>query len=120
MPPLQRYVLITRIREATEELKSIKERAKFDVIQNERLQIFNELTVVKPVRKPDIPRGAEILCCFVFLVEKFLANGEFDKIEARLVANSAQQMRDLYPNESPPTASIHAIFTCFALVAFIG
>ena len=112
-------MLITRIREATEELKSIKERAKFDVIQNERLQIFNELTVVKPVRKPDIPRGAEILCCFVFLVEKFLANGEFDKIKACLVTNGVQQKKDLHPNKSSSTASIHAIFTCFAIVACI-
>jgi hypothetical protein len=54
------------------------------------------------------------------LVEKFLANGEFDKIKARLVANGAQQNRELYPNKSSPTASIHAILTCFALVAYIG
>jgi hypothetical protein len=26
----------------------------------------------------------------------------------------------LYPNKSSPTASIHAILTCFALVAYIG
>ncbi len=57
-----------------------------------------------------------MLRCFIFLVEKFLANGEFDKIKARLVANGAQQNRELYPNKSSPTASMHAIFTCFALV----
>jgi len=70
--------------------------------------------------KPDILRDAKILRCFVFLVKKFLANGEFDKIKARLVANSAQQKREMYPNKSPSTASIHGIFTCFALVAYIG
>jgi hypothetical protein len=37
-----------------------------------------------------------------------------------LVANGAQQNRELYPNKSSPTASIHAILTCFALVAYIG
>jgi hypothetical protein len=73
-----------------------------------------------PVMKADVPEDAEVLRCFIFLVEKFLANGEFDKIKARLVANRAQQNRELYPNKSSPTASIHAILTCFALVAYIG
>jgi hypothetical protein len=70
--------------------------------------------------KSDVPHDAEILCCFVFLVEKFLANGEFDKIKARLVANGAQQKRELYRNKSSPTASIHAIFTCLAIVVYMG
>ncbi len=113
-------MLLTRIKETTEDLKNIKERAKFEAIQKEILQIFKELKAVKPVMKPDIPKDAEILRCFVFLVEKFLANGEFDKIKARLVANGAQQKKDMYPNKSSPTASIHAIFTCFAIVAYIG
>jgi hypothetical protein len=78
------------------------------------------LKALTPVMKADVPEDAEILWCFIFLVEKFLANGEFDKIKARLVANGAQQKRELYPNKSSPTASIHAIFTCFALVACIG
>jgi len=52
-------------------------------------------------------------------VEKFLANGGFDKIKAQLVANGAQQKRELYPNKSS-TASIHAIFTCLAIVAYRG
>jgi len=77
----------------------VKERAKFEAIQKEILQIFMELRAVEPVMKPDIPRDAEILRCFVFLVEKFLVNGEFDKIKARLVANGAQQKREMYPNK---------------------
>jgi hypothetical protein len=53
-------------------------------------------------------------------VEKFLANGGLDKIKAWLVANGAQKNRELYPNKSSPTASIHAIFTCLAIVAYRG
>lgn len=40
-------------------------------------------------------------------------------IKVILVANGVQQKRELYWNKSLPTASIHAIFTCFALVAYI-
>ena len=116
----QRYTLLTRLQETTKKLEDVKERAKLEAIQREILQIFEELKAVERVMKPDIPKDAEILRCFVFLVEKFLANGEFDKIKARLVANGAQQKRELYPNKSSPTASIHAIFTSFVLVAYIG
>ncbi len=113
-------MLLTKLQETSRKLDDIKEKAKFEAIQKEILQIFKELQAVEPVMKPDIPRDAEILRCFVFLVEKFLANGEFDKIKARLVANGAQQKREMYPNKSSPTASIHGMFTCFALVAYIG
>jgi hypothetical protein len=41
------------------------------------------LQAVKPVMKLDIPKDAEILCCFIFLVEKFLANSE-NLIKSRL------------------------------------
>jgi hypothetical protein len=41
-----------------------------------------------------------VLQWFVFLVEKFLANGKFDKVDARLVENGAQQEREVYPNKS--------------------
>jgi hypothetical protein len=48
------------------------------------------------------------------------ANGEFDKVKARLVANGVQQNHQLYPRKTSPTASIHSIFTCFAIVVYIG
>jgi hypothetical protein len=116
----ERYLLLTKIQEATEKLTIDKEKAKFGAIQKEILQIFEELKAVIPVMKNEVPEDAEVLRCFIFLVEKFLANGEFEKIKARLVANGAQQDRELYPNKSSPTASIHAIFTCMAIVAYIG
>jgi len=47
---------------------------------------------------------------------KVSANGEFDKVKVRLVAKGAQQNRQLYPNKSSPTASIHSILTCSAVV----
>ncbi len=116
----ERYMLLTKIQGTTQKLIVDKEKAKFSAIQKEILQIFEELKAVMPVMKSEVPQDAEILRCFIFLVEKFFANGEFEKIKARLVANGAQQNRALYPNKSSPTASIHAMFTCLALVAYIG
>jgi hypothetical protein len=116
----ERYLLMMKIQDVTKKLATDRDQAKFDAIQKEILQIFEELKAVIPVMKDEVPEDAEVLRFFIFLVEKFLANGEFDKIKAQLVANGAQQNRELYPNKSSPTVSIHALFTCFALVAYIG
>jgi hypothetical protein len=47
--------------------------------------------------KSNMLEDAEVLQCFVFLFEIFLANGKFDKVKDRLVANGMQQKRELYP-----------------------
>jgi hypothetical protein len=116
----ERYMLLTKIQKAIQTLAMDKEQAKFEVIQKEIIQLFEELKAIAPVMKADVPKDAKVLRFFIFLVEKFLVNGEFDKIKAHLVANGAQQKRELYPNKSSLTASIDAIFTCLVLVAYIG
>jgi hypothetical protein len=115
----ERYMLLTKIQKAMKTLAIDKEQAKFDAIQKEIIQLFEELKAIVPVMIADVPKDAEDLRCFIFLVEKFLANGEFNKIKARLVANRAQQKKELYPNKLSPTASVHAIFTCLTLVAYM-
>jgi hypothetical protein len=116
----ERYLLLTKIQHVTRQLTVDKEKAKLEALQKEILQIFEELQAITPVLKAEVPKDAEILRCFIFLVEKFLANGQFDKIKARLVANGAQQKREMYPNKSSPTANIHSIFACLTLAAYIG
>ncbi len=74
------------------------EEAQWKAIEAEILQIFVELKALMTMLREDIPEDAEILRSFIFLVEKFLANGDFDKVKARMVANGAQQSRKLYPN----------------------
>jgi len=74
-------------------MEDVMEKAKLAAIQKELIQIFQELKAVIPVMRHDLPEDAEVLRCFIFLVERFLANGEFDKVKARLVANGAQQNR---------------------------
>ncbi len=119
--PPERYALVTKIQQATTQLENKRpdektlEAAKWKAIEAEILQIFVELKVLLPVMHEDIPEDAEILCSFIFLVEKFLANGDFDKVKGRMVANGAQQSRELYPNRSSPTVGIHSMMTCLVL-----
>jgi hypothetical protein len=68
----ERYLLMTKIQETTKRLADDREQAKLGAIQKEILQIFEELQAVMPVMKDDIPEDAEVLRCFIFLVEKFL------------------------------------------------
>jgi hypothetical protein len=79
----KRYLLLTKIQEVANKLVEGKEQAKFIAIQKEVLQVFYELKALMPVVKTDIPKDAEIFRCFIFLVETFFVNGEFNKIKAR-------------------------------------
>jgi hypothetical protein len=51
----------------------------------------------------------------MFVVEKYLANGEFDKMRARLVADGRHQDAEMYPNKVSPTVAIHSVFTVLGL-----
>jgi hypothetical protein len=117
--PPERYTLVTHIQETEKKLdEKTLEEAKWKAIQAEILQIFIELKAHMPVMREDIPEDAEILRSFIFLVEKFLASGEFDKVKARIVANGAHQSRELlYPNHSSPMVGIHSMMACLVMAA---
>jgi hypothetical protein len=51
----------------------------------------------------------------MFLVNKYSANGSFDKVKARLVADGRDQDVELFPNKSSPTVAIHSVFTVLSL-----
>ena len=53
----------------------------------------------------------------MFLKEMFLANGDFEKLKARLVAGGDMQDRALYEDLSAPTASTCSVFTVLAIAA---
>jgi hypothetical protein len=53
----------------------------------------------------------------MFLKEKFLPNGAFDRLKARLVGGGHRQDRDLYPDTSSPTPSVSSVFTVAAIAA---
>jgi hypothetical protein len=51
----------------------------------------------------------------MFLVNKYNANGEFEKVKARLVADDRDQDPLVYPNKSSPTVAIHSVFTVLGM-----
>jgi len=54
----------------------------------------------------------------MFTVEKFLADGSFDKVKTRMVANGDEQDPQLYPDRSSPSVALHSIFACLAVAAY--
>ena len=53
----------------------------------------------------------------MFLKEKFLASGEFEKLKARLVAGGDQQDRNLYDDLSASTVGTSSVFTLLSIAA---
>jgi len=45
----------------------------------------------------------------MFVVAKYLASGEFDKLKAQLVADRRDQDADLCPNKTLPMAVIYSV-----------
>ena len=54
----------------------------------------------------------------MFLKEKYLPNGDFEKLKARLVAGGNQQDKDLYDDLSSPTVSTSVVMTVFSIAAY--
>ena len=53
----------------------------------------------------------------MFLKEKFLPTGEFEKLKARLVAGGDQQDKNLYEDLSSPTVSTSVVLTVLTIAA---
>ena len=63
---------------------------------------------------------ARIIRSSMFLKEKFLASGEFEKLKARLVAGGDQQDKTLYDDLSAPTVGTSSVFTLLCIAAHKG
>jgi hypothetical protein len=50
------------------------------------------------MRRAEIKPGTKILNSHMFVVEKYLANGSFDKMKARLVTDGRGQDTEMYPD----------------------
>ncbi len=53
----------------------------------------------------------------MFVMAKYLANGAFDKVKARLVADGRDQDAEMFPNKSFSTVAVHSVFTVLGLAA---
>ena len=93
--------------------------AAVTVIEKELRQMIDK-KVWEPidVRKMSCEERQRIIRSSMFLKEKFLASGEFEKLKARLVAGGDQQDRDLYDDLSAPTVATSSVFTLLSIAAY--
>ena len=67
-----------------------------------------------------IQQNKAIIRSSMFLKDKYLASGTFEKFKARLVAGGNQQDKSLYDNLSSPTAALTSVFTTASVAAHEG
>jgi len=79
-------------------------------------QVFIDLQAVQPVYEDEL-EGFDPLNCHLFTLEKLLANGDFDKMKSRFLANGNEQDEEVYPDRSSPTVAVHSIMTALAVAA---
>jgi hypothetical protein len=94
-----------------------KEVACEEAIKAELKQLFQELKALRVIKRADVTKSAKVLKLHMFLVKKYLADGSFEKVKARLVVDGRDQNANLYPNKSLPTVAIHSVFTVLGLAA---
>jgi len=107
-----RYLQVTKVSR-----EDWKMEASTIAINAELKMLFEDLKALRCVRRAEITAGTKILKSHMFVVEKYLANGEFDKMKARLVADGRDQDAVMYPDKSSPTVAIHSVFTALGLAS---
>ena len=94
------------LKEIIKEIKNIHvERKGFEPL------LFKDLTK---------EQKGKIISGKIFIKNRYLADGSFDKVKARLVAGGQLQDRSVYSNGGSPTASNSNIFTIAAIAAREG
>jgi len=107
-----RYLAVTKL--------SKRERKEIEAdkaIKTELKMLFQDLKALRVVKRASIKAGTKILKSHMFVVSKYLASGEFDKMKARLVADGRDQDPELYPDKSSPMVALHSVFTVLGMVA---
>jgi hypothetical protein len=105
-----RYAAVTKVSQG-----EWKQEHSDKAIKKELTQLFKEMVAKMPVKKDIIPSNAPVLNSHMFLVNKYHAYGEFEKVKARLVADGCDQDSTLCPNKSSPTVAIHSVFTVLGM-----
>ena len=94
-------------------------RKALESVVAEIQQVGIDKQVFKPVnvKKLTVPQLKKIIRSSIFCKEKFLADGAFEKLKARLVAGGNMQDKALYEDVSSPTVSTSAAFMIAAIAA---
>jgi hypothetical protein len=81
-----RYLKVTRISREDWKMEALTIE-----INAELKMLFKDLKALRYISRAEIKEGTKILKSHMFVVEKYLANGEFDKMKARLVADGRDE-----------------------------
>jgi len=87
------------------------------VTKAEPTTLFQDLKILRAVKRASIKPGTKIMKSHMFIVTKYLASGEYDKMKARLIADGRDQDPELYPNKSSLMVALHSMLTVLGLVA---
>ena len=93
------------LREMYRELRQMVDKSVWDPVQRRRLSSKQLRSVIRSS---------------MFLKEKFLPSGDFDKLKARLVAGGDMQDKSIYDDISSPTVSTQAAFMVAGIAAQEG
>lgn len=110
-----KYIYHTTIKQCTEKLGK---DATIKAITEELTQMIDK-GVWEPIMYEDVTDKKSIIPSRLFLKEKFNAEGEFEKLKARLVGGGHKQDKTLYSEDeiSSPTMSTKSVFILASIAA---
>lgn len=98
-------------------LKEMPEAAESSIKSELSQLLRKEVMIPVKWRSLSAKQRKAAIRSFMFLKMKFQANGQFDKLKARLVANGAGQDKELYGDISSPTAATSSLMMVAAIAA---
>jgi hypothetical protein len=100
------FVAVTKISQKVWNEEASMKAIKIEIELN---MLFDELKALLSVKRASILAGTKIPKSHMFVVAKYLASGEFDKLKAQLLADRRDQDADLCPNKTLPMAVIYSV-----------
>jgi hypothetical protein len=115
----KRYQLYTCLHIYAQKAEKMFGKDATNAMINEIKQLLKEKKAIHPVYANSLSKRQlkKRIRSLMFLKPKFDAMGRFEKIKARLVANGAQQDRNLFDDLSSPTAATMSVFIILAIAA---
>jgi hypothetical protein len=97
-------------------------KAATDAVTAELRQLFRSKGAPVPILREELTASERrgIIRFSMFLKAKFSAQGIFEKVKARLVADGSQQDRELYPDNNSPTVAVPHLFSMLLIAAKEG